>query len=110
VRGRGVGVNDSAASAAELDELDRIRKWIASPKSELRVLLTGLMFLTRIPCPSYCDHHPGFLMLAMGYFPLIGSMIGWWAAGFFDALGVFTANPWLCACGSTMATLWLTMW
>ena len=43
---------------------------------EKRVFLTGLMFLTRIPCPGWCDHHPAFLMRSLQWFPVIGAIVG----------------------------------
>ena len=57
----------------------------ARPRDELRCFFTGVMFLTRLPCPGWCDHHPGYLMRGMAYFPLLGALIGVWAAAFYDA-------------------------
>ena len=33
------------------------------------------MFLTRLPCPNWVDHHPGYLMRSMAYFPILGALI-----------------------------------
>ena len=43
--------------------------------SETRTFFTAVMFLTRLPCPSWTDHHPAFLMRSMLYFPLTGTPI-----------------------------------
>ena len=65
------------------------------------------MFLTRLPCPGWCDHHPGYLMRAMAYFPLIGALIGFWAAAFYDAAASLW-SPLVAAALSMAGTLWLT--
>jgi adenosylcobinamide-GDP ribazoletransferase len=67
----------------------------------------GLMFLTRLPCPGWCDHHPAFLMRSMQWFPLLGLLIGCWGAVFFNA-AVLLWSPILAAGVSTLATVWLT--
>jgi adenosylcobinamide-GDP ribazoletransferase len=65
------------------------------------------MFLTRLPAPGWCDHHPAYLMRSMMYFPLFGALIGAWSAVFFDALA--TVLPLSVAAGaSTLASVWLT--
>ena len=63
-----------------------LEEFEARPRDELRCFWTGVMFLTRLPCPGWCDHHPGFLMKSMAYFPLIGALIGVWAAAIYDGL------------------------
>jgi adenosylcobinamide-GDP ribazoletransferase len=45
-------------------------------KRELRILLTALMFLTRIRVPKYVDHSPEYLQKAPKYFPLVGLLVG----------------------------------
>eukprot|EP00966_Prymnesium_polylepis_P146971 3394403-Prymnesium_polylepis.1 len=55
------------------------------PRDELRSFFTGMMFLTRLPCPGWCDHHPGYLMRGMAWFPLLGALVGVWAAAIYDA-------------------------
>ena len=65
-------------------------------------------FLTRLPCPGWCDHHPGYLMRAMAYFPLIGScVVGVWAAAIYDAAASLWP-PLVAAALSSGGTLWLT--
>eukprot|EP00878_Enallax_costatus_P042810 GHUV01050292.1.p2 GENE.GHUV01050292.1~~GHUV01050292.1.p2 ORF type:complete len:175 (+),score=31.01 GHUV01050292.1:664-1188(+) len=65
------------------------------------------MFLTRLPCPGWCDHHPAYLMRSMCYFPIIGAVIGAWGAVFYNAAAVLL--PASVAAGvSTLATVWLT--
>ena len=75
VTSRGTG----SAVRTPIDEFE------ARPRNELRCFFTGVMFLTRLPCPGWCDHHPGYLMRGMAYFPLLGALIGVWAAAFYDA-------------------------
>jgi hypothetical protein len=71
------------------------------------VTLAGLMFLTRLPCPGWCDHHPAYLMRSMMWFPLFGVLIGAWGAVWFNAFAVVL--PASVAAGvSTLATVWFT--
>ena len=45
-------------------------------KQEIRYFLAALMFYTRIPCPSWFEHHAEYLNKSLKYFPLIGWIIG----------------------------------
>ena len=66
------------------------------------------MFLTRLPCPGWCDHHPGYLMRSLAYFPLLGScVVGLWAAAMYDAASSLW-SPLIAAALSAGGTLWLT--
>jgi hypothetical protein len=76
-------------------------------RSELRVALTGVMFLTRLPVPTWVDHHPAYLMRAGQWFPLIGTVVGLWAAVWLTAAAV-AWPPGLAAAVSTLAAVWLT--
>ena len=67
----------------------------------------GLMFLTRLPCPHWCDHHPAYLMRSMAYFPIIGAMVGGWSAVFFIAAATLW-NQHIAIVISTFASVWLT--
>lgn len=69
--------------------------------------IAGLMFLTRLPCPKWCDHHPAYLMRSMCYFPIIGAVIGAWGAVFYNAAAVILPAS-VSAGVSTLATVWLT--
>lgn len=97
VEGRGTG----SAKRTPLEEFE------ARPRDELRCFFTGVMFLTRLPCPGWCDHHPGYLMRGMAYFPLLGALIGVWAAAAYDAAACLW-HPLIAAALSSAATLWLT--
>lgn len=98
VAGRGVG----SAIRTPLEEFE------ARPGSEIRAFFTGVMFLTRLPCPGWCDHHPGYLMRAMAYFPLIGAcVVGVWASSIYDAAASLW-SPLIAAALSSGGTLWLT--
>jgi len=97
VASRGTG----SATRTPLEEFE------AQPNSEVRCFFTGLMFITRLPCPGWCNHHPGYLMRAMAWFPLLGSIVGIWASTWFDALTLLW-SPFIAAACSAAATLWLT--
>ena len=77
------------------------------PRDETRAFMSCVMFLTRLPCPGWCDHHPGHLLRGMAYFPLLGALIGVWQAIIYDAAtSVF--GPTIGAGISCGGTLWLT--
>lgn len=44
--------------------------------AQLRLFLTALMFLTRIPCPRWVSHKPESLARAASYFPAVGLLVG----------------------------------
>ncbi|CAM9551545.1 unnamed protein product [Chrysoparadoxa australica] len=75
--------------------------------SEVRVFFTGLMFLTRLPCPSHIDHHPAYFMRSLTYFPVFGLMIGLWSASAYGAISALW-GPAIASIGSTLASVWLT--
>jgi adenosylcobinamide-GDP ribazoletransferase len=75
--------------------------------SEIRTVFTCVMFLTRLPCPSWTDHHPAFLMRSMLYFPLTGLLIGAWGAVWHRAAEALF-GAYIAAIVSTLATVWLT--
>ena len=97
VRARGTGT----ASRTPLEEFE------ARPRDEARCVWTAVMFLTRLPCPGWCDHHPGYLMRALCYFPLLGTVIGAWQASIYDAAASLWP-PLVAAALSAAGTLWLT--
>ena len=85
-----------------------LEEFEARPRDEARCLWTAIMFLTRLPCPGWCDHHPGYLMRSLAYFPLLGScVVGAWAAALYDAAASLFA-PLVAAALSGGGTLWLT--
>jgi adenosylcobinamide-GDP ribazoletransferase len=96
VRARGTGTKSSA-----------VDDFVAAENSELRCFFTGMMFVTRLPCPGWCDHHPGYLMRSMAWFPALGACIGLWVAAFIDAAATLV-QPTVAAAFATAASLWLT--
>lgn len=68
----------------------------------------GLMFLTRLPCPKFTDHHPAFLMRSTQWFPIFGSLIGLWGAIIFMGATVFWDSAAPCVLLSTISTVWIT--
>ncbi|HEY0777815.1 MAG TPA: adenosylcobinamide-GDP ribazoletransferase [Gemmatirosa sp.] len=74
---------------------------------ELRVVLTAVMFLTRIPCPRWVGYDPSHLARSTAYFPLVGVIVGVAGGGvLWAAAGVWP--PFVAAALSTAATVWLT--
>ncbi len=51
------------------------------PRRQLRLLLTAVMFYTRLPVPRWVGHSDDQLNRATVYFPLIGWLVGGVAAG-----------------------------
>ncbi len=49
-------------------------------RQQIHIFLTAVMFYTRIPIPSWVDHHPDYLNKASIYFPVIGWMVGGYTA------------------------------
>ena len=83
--------------------------WGASVRSELRSFFTVFTFITRLPGPVFADHHPGYLMRGMAYFPLAGALVGVWCLLFFDlARDVIGLALPVSACVSTAASFWVT--
>lgn len=77
--------------------------------SESRSFFTVWTFLTRLPGPTYVDHHPGYLMRGMLYFPMVGTMIGLWISCFYNVAAVtLQLPPIIAACICTASSLWLT--
>lgn len=106
--GAGMVTPDEVASRGTGSEARTpLEEFESQPNSELRCFFTGLMFITRLPCPGWCNHHPGYLMRAMAWFPLLGSVVGVWASTWFDAVALLW-SPFIAAACSAAATLWLT--
>ena len=45
-------------------------------KKEIHIFFTALQFFTRIPCPKWVNHDPGYLRLSSRYFSLVGIIVG----------------------------------
>ncbi|KAH7621289.1 hypothetical protein Ndes2526B_g03630 [Nannochloris sp. 'desiccata'] len=97
VEARGRGTRENS------DSYDSNNFW----KSEYRVFWTGVLFLTRLPCPSSIDHHPAYLMRSLQWFPIIGAMVGLWGATWLDAFSILW-GPGIAASVSVLATVWIT--
>lgn len=96
-----VAARGSGTTSSPIDDFN------AQNHSELRTIFTGIMFITRLPCPGWCDHHPGYLMRSMAWFPVLGAMVGAWCAAFVDAFAL-VLPPAVAAAMATGASLWLT--
>jgi Cobalamin-5-phosphate synthase len=76
---------------------------------ESRAFFTVWTFLTRLPGPTYVDHHPGYLMIGMLYFPMVGTLIGLWMTQFYMVSHVTFGVPSMIASAIAMASsFWLT--
>lgn len=74
---------------------------------EYKRFLTVVMFLTRLPVPSWCDHNPVDLVAGMMWFPVVGAGVGFWCGTWFNGIVWFLGSN-VAACASTMAGVWLT--
>ncbi|KAF0694242.1 Aste57867_14878 [Aphanomyces stellatus] len=78
---------------------------------ELRIFLTSVMFLTRLPAylviPDL-DHNVRELVPSFCYFPVIGWAVGGFAGLFFIVGCVLFDSTALAVIGSTFASVWLT--
>jgi nicotinate-nucleotide--dimethylbenzimidazole phosphoribosyltransferase len=95
VENRGMGIRVSNSSSTSRDViLEEIYAFVQgearwSIHAELRAFFTVWTFLTRLPGPIWVDHHPGYLMRGMAYFPLIGSIIvGGFTGAFYDIMTI----------------------
>ena len=107
-RGMGTNINSREVISKQiqtfLDGEGRL-----SPKAEIRGFFTVWTFVTRLPGPTWVDHHPGYLMRGMAYFPLSGSLIGLFVSVFFDFLRqVLAFPPIIASVGSEVSSLWIT--
>ena len=101
-RSKGAGTDDDVEEF--LKETIHFNFW-----NELRAFFTSFTFLTRLPGPYWADHHPGYLMLGMMYFPLCGAMIGLYSATFYDFVhNCLSLSSVIAAISSTGASFWLT--
>lgn len=80
-----------------------------SVTAESRAFFTVWTFITRLPGPVWVDHHPGYLMRGMAYFPIAGSLVGLFVGVFFDFTNITLGLPSIIAGAlSTAASLWIT--
>jgi len=80
-----------------------------SVKAETRAFFTVWTFITRLPGPTWVDHHPGYLMRGMAYFPLAGALVGIFVCVFFDLAHVTMGLPAVVSAAMcTAASLWVT--
>lgn len=80
------------------------RGWLGD---QLRVFLTGVMFLTRLPVPGWVGHEAEYLARSTPWFPVIGVVVGLWGGACFWVARLGWP-AWIAAAVSTIATVWLT--
>lgn len=73
----------------------------------LRAPLAAVMFLTRIPVPSWVGHDRELLARSAGWFPAVGLIAGGWGALVYAATA-WGWTPMAAAVISVAATVWLT--
>jgi nicotinate-nucleotide--dimethylbenzimidazole phosphoribosyltransferase len=76
--------------------------------SETRAFFTVWTFITRLPGPTWVDHHPGYLMRGMAYFPVGGALVGVLVGVFFDLAAAIGMPSAVAAAVSTAASFWVT--
>lgn len=76
-------------------------------KKELHILLTAVMFFTRIPCPKQIDHSPEMLTKSSRYFSLMGWIVGGFGACIFWT-STFLFPKEIALLLSMASTIWLT--
>ena len=76
-------------------------------KKELQILLTAIMFYTRIPVPRWVNHDADYLNKATKYFPFIGWIAGVVSAAVFMAAN-YLLNPPVAILLSMVASVLLT--
>lgn len=74
---------------------------------QLRVFLTAVMFLTRLPCPSWVGHDADYLARSTVYFPIIGLGVGLFGGLFFWLTHLFWP-PLIALIAALAAMIWLT--
>ncbi|MEM6285632.1 MAG: adenosylcobinamide-GDP ribazoletransferase [Bacteroidota bacterium] len=72
-----------------------------------RVPLTAVMFLTRLPCPSWVGHDAPTLSRSAVYFPAVGALVGLFGAAAYGAVAL-AFEPVVAAAAALAATVWLT--
>ncbi len=68
-------------------------------RDQLKIFFTAMMFLTRIPCPSWVDHAPDSLAKSTVFFPLVGVLVGGIGAGVYRLVACAYAPSFAALCG-----------
>lgn len=123
VQARGIGTTTTTASTTVDEEIQTFLHRPTSVKDELRSFFTVWAFVTRLPAPTWSDHHPGYLMKGKLYFPVLGTLIGYYCGVWYQlATAVLPFNDdddnvnnaylsssrIIASCLSFAASLWLT--
>ena len=110
VEARGMGTHTNSRKVIS----DQIQSFLNgegrfTPKAEVRGFFTVWTFVTRLPGPTWVDHHPGYLMRGMAYFPLSGSLIGIFVSVFYDLAHITLGlTETISSVISEAASLWIT--
>jgi len=106
-RGMGTNINSREVISEQIQQFLHGEGRL-STKAEVRGFFTVWTFVTRLPGPTWVDHHPGYLMRGMAYFPLAGALIGTFVSVFFDVTHVTMGLPLVIASVvSEVSVLWI---
>ena len=110
VEGRGMGTRGTSREVISQEIVAFLEgEAKLSVSAESRAFFTVWTFITRLPGPIWVDHHPGYLMRGMAYFPIAGSLVGLFVGAFFDVSNVTLGLPTVIAASmSTAASFWVT--
>jgi adenosylcobinamide-GDP ribazoletransferase len=87
-----------------MEEQNAPPRWALPP---VRAFLSGLMFLTRVPCPRWVDHDTTWLSRSTAYFPWIGLLVGLLSAGgYLGAAALWP--PAIAALVAVAVSVWIT--
>ena len=76
--------------------------------TELRIWFTAVGFLTRLPCPTWCDHHAVAIMVGAAWYPTIGAIVGTWSAACHGAASALWSAGNVAAAVASAASVWMT--
>ena len=110
VEGRGMGTKATSREVISQEIVAFLEgEAKLSVSAESRAFFTVWTFITRLPGPIWVDHHPGYLMRGMAYFPIAGSLVGLFVGVFFDVSNITLGLPTIIAGAlSTAASFWVT--
>ena len=107
-RGTGTIIKSREVISEEIQNFLRGEGRLSS-KAEVRGFFTVWTFVTRLPGPTWVDHHPGYLMRGMAYFPLAGMLVGVFVCVCYDLANItLSLDCIISSVISEMASLWVT--
>lgn len=109
VEARGMGTLIGSRQVISQEIQDFLDGEAKSVTAEIRAFFTVWTFITRLPGPTWVDHHPGYLMRGMAYFPAAGALVGIFVGVFYDLSHATLQLPAAVAAALSMASsFWVT--